>query len=183
MIIVKGETCKKAGACKWPCIARQPIEISEYYCGKHGATIIDGVSKLKRGWYSNTVKTEWPAGEPREMILIEGLTFVDYAGEAWPVPSGARIDGASIPRVLWALIGSPFTGLYRRASVPHDYYCNVRTRSWIATHKMFFHGMVADGVDPCEAARLYKAVYLFGPRWDANGNDIKPKCDPNERYL
>lgn len=33
MIILKGETCKKAGACKWPCIARQPIEITEFHCG------------------------------------------------------------------------------------------------------------------------------------------------------
>lgn len=138
---------------------------------------------MKLGRYTNTVKAEWPENEPREMVLLEGLTFVDPAGEAWPVPSGARIDGASIPRVLWALIGSPFTGLYRRASVPHDYYCVVRTRPWRAVHKMFFHGMVADGVDPCEAARLYKAVYLFGPRWDEHGNTIKPKTDPDEVYL
>ncbi len=104
--------------------------------------------------------------DDRLMSLVSGFNYIDSHGVSWPVPAGTIVDGASIPRVFWTIFGAPFTGLYRDASVVHDYYCQLRTRLWKAVHKVFYDGMIASGVDPVQAELMYLAVYRFGPRWD-----------------
>jgi hypothetical protein len=84
----------------------------------------------------------------------------------WSVPSGTRVDGASIPSVFWSIIGAPYTGKYREASVIHDYFCETKSRHWKAVHRVFLDGMLARGVDKIQAQLMYLAVYRFGPRWD-----------------
>jgi hypothetical protein len=79
---------------------------------------------------------------------------------------GTRVDGASIPRPLWSIIGAPFTGRYVEASVIHDHYCDTQARHWKAVHKVFLEGMLARGVDKLQAQLMYLAVYRFGPRWN-----------------
>ncbi|MGE0628876.1 MAG: DUF1353 domain-containing protein [Hyphomicrobiaceae bacterium] len=71
----------------------------------------------------------------RQMELVKSFAFVDSRGRKWPVPKGAKVDGASIPRVLWSAIGSPYLGKYRRASVVHDYYCDTMSRPWKEVHE------------------------------------------------
>ena len=102
----------------------------------------------------------------RNMELVQAFSYVDQAGVAWSVPAGVKVDGASIPSAFWSLIGAPFTGKYREASVIHDYYCQTKSRHWKAVHKVFFDGMLARGVDTAQAKLMYLAVYRFGPRWD-----------------
>ena len=102
----------------------------------------------------------------RNMQLMQPFEYVDKDGIRWPVPAGTRVDGASIPSVFWSIIGAPYTGKYREASVVHDYYCEARTRHWKAVHKVFLDGMLAKGVDSYQAKLMYLAVYRFGPRWD-----------------
>jgi hypothetical protein len=128
--------------------------------------------------FSNTVKAEWLEGEPRAMKLLEDLSFTDSSGKIWLATAGSIVDGASIPRFFWRVIGSPFVGLYRRASVIHDVYCESRTEPHEAVHKMFREAMLADGVDHIKAATMFKAVLDFGPKWDDNGNDIEMVIDP-----
>jgi hypothetical protein len=84
----------------------------------------------------------------------------------WAVPSGAKVDGASIPRGLWTIFGAPFTGKYRKASVVHDHFCDSKTRPWEATHRAFYDAMLASGEDIVRAKLMYYAVYRFGPRWE-----------------
>lgn len=102
----------------------------------------------------------------RNMVLVQPFTYVDSRNVFWPVPAGTKIDGASIPSVFWGIIGAPFTGKYREASVIHDYYCQSKSRHWKAVHKVFLDGMSARGVDSVQAKLMYIAVYRFGPRWD-----------------
>jgi hypothetical protein len=102
----------------------------------------------------------------RNMELISPFSYVDSHGVAWSVPSGTRVDGASIPSVFWGIIGAPYTGRYREASVIHDYFCSTKSRHWKAVHKVFLDGMLARGVDRVQAQLMYLAVYRFGPRWD-----------------
>lgn len=102
----------------------------------------------------------------RDMELVRPFNYVDSHDIAWPVPAGIRVDGASIPSVFWSLIGAPYTGKYREASVIHDYYCETKSRHWKAVHKVFLDGMLARGVDTIQAKLMYLAVYRFGPRWD-----------------
>ena len=102
----------------------------------------------------------------RNMVLVQPFTYVDSHNVSWPVPAGTKIDGASIPSVFWSIIGAPFTGKYREASVVHDYYCQSQSRHWKAVHKVFLDGMTARGVDSLQAKLMYIAVYRFGPRWN-----------------
>jgi Protein of unknown function (DUF1353) len=120
------------------------------------------------GHFVGRVVVEWVTqdGPDRDMRLLEDFALVDPAGKEWKVPSGARIDGASIPRVLWTAAGSPFTGDYRRASVVHDHYCDIKTEPWQEVHRMFYDGMIAGGVGEEQAKVFYAAVRFGGPRWE-----------------
>jgi hypothetical protein len=101
----------------------------------------------------------------RNFKLREPFAYRDPDGLVWEAKAGTVIDGASIPRPLWTIVGSPYTGLYRRASVIHDYYCMTRERQWEAVHKAFYDAMITAGVGPQQAKLMYYAVYRFGPRW------------------
>jgi Protein of unknown function (DUF1353) len=102
----------------------------------------------------------------RNMQLVAPFTYIDSRDVTWSVPAGTRVDGASIPSVFWSIIGAPYTGKYREASVIHDYYCATKSRHWKAVHKVFLDGMLARGVAKKQAELMYLAVYRFGPRWD-----------------
>lgn len=112
-------------------------------------------------------------GDGRTAVLLAAFTYVDPTGKKWETPWGWKVDGASIPRPLWSLIGSPWTGKYREASVIHDYYCDTRTEPWQSVHKTFYTAMLANGVDHLQAEIMYAAVYRFGPRWDF---EYTPQC-------
>ena len=101
----------------------------------------------------------------RKVKLINDFIFYDKAGRSWRAPRGSIVDGASIPRILWRATGSPYVGLYRRASVIHDVYCENKKRSSRDTHRVFYEAMRVDGVPKKKALRMYWAVKTFGPKW------------------
>lgn len=69
--------------------------------------------------------------------LINDFAVIDKRGVQWFVPEGYITDGASIPDSLEPLIGDPFSGVTTSATVIHDYYCEVKTRSQKDTHRIF----------------------------------------------
>lgn len=101
----------------------------------------------------------------RRVKLTQPFAYFDPADLPWPVPRNAIVDGASIPRALWTLIGGPFEGKYRNASVIHDWYCDRRNRPWQDVHRMFHHAMLTSGVDALQARVMYAGVRWGGPRW------------------
>lgn len=101
----------------------------------------------------------------RDLELTHPFSFTDPAGRLWSVPTGARVNGASIPKAFWSLIGGPFEDKYREASVVHDHYCDERSAQWEDVHLVFYNGMRARGVGSIKAKLMYGAVYAFGPRW------------------
>ncbi|MEQ1887128.1 MAG: DUF1353 domain-containing protein [Bryobacteraceae bacterium] len=122
------------------------------------------------GHFDGKVTATWVDG--RDMMLTEDFVYVDGSGTRWDAPSGSTIDGASIPRAFWTVIGGPFEGNYRYASVVHDVYC-VRgekhlpgARPWQKVHRMFYDAMRCSGVPDSKALVMYGAVYKFGPTWD-----------------
>jgi len=120
------------------------------------------------------------------MQLLAPITFIDSGGKRWEVPKGATVDGASIPRFFWTFIGGPFEGLYRDASVIHDWYCDVRTRPWREVDRMFYEAMIARGVAQAQAKVMYLAVVFGGPRWDDQAvanNLLTPELRPARRKL
>ena len=133
------------------------------------------------GQFQGQVVVAWlqtEAGPDRDMRLMERFAFRDPNGTEWSVPAGAVINGASIPRVLWTLVGSPFVGDYRRASVVHDHFCRVKTKPWQAVHRMFYDAMLAGGVSVSRAKTMYAAVYGEGPRWDSSGTPLRSGVRP-----
>jgi hypothetical protein len=103
------------------------------------------------------------------MRLLADFVYEDPSGERWVAPRGAIVDGASIPRVLWSLIGGPFEGKYRDASVVHDIACEERRRPWRDVHRMFYNASRLAGVEETRARVMYGAVFHFGPRWAERG--------------
>ena len=123
------------------------------------------------GIFKGRIVTEW-LGDGRQMRLLEDFSYVDSSQRLWVAPADSIVDGASIPKAIWSIAGSPFCGLYRNASVLHDVYCVNRVLPWQLVHKMFYDAMLDTGVDEKTAYEMYTAVKHFGPRWDEGGNDI-----------
>ena len=122
--------------------------------------------------FDNTIKTEWLADDPRKMRLLDDINFIDPSGKEWHAPAGSIVDGASIPRFFWRVIGSPFVGRYRRATVIHDVYCVTRSEPHEAVHNMFLEAMLDDGVSGIKANLMFDAVFNHGPKWDKDGKDL-----------
>ena len=116
------------------------------------------------GRFVGDVVAKWEA-DGRDMTLVEPFAYVDPRDARWDAPAGAVVNGASIPRAFWSLIGGPFEGRFRNASVVHDVACVVRDRPWQEVHRMFHDACRCGGVGAAKAATMYYAVYQFGPRW------------------
>jgi hypothetical protein len=116
------------------------------------------------GSFVGSVIAKW-SDSSSVMELVEDFGYVDPSGLRWDAPSGSVIDGASIPRALWTVVGSPFTGEYRNGSVVHDVACVRKTKSWQTVHRMFYDAMRCGGVGEKRALFMYAAVFHFGPRW------------------
>ena len=118
------------------------------------------------GEFSGEPQTAWltEPGPDRRMRLLAGFWFDDPAGKRWDAPGGYdKMDGASIPRALWSLIGSPYTGDYRRASIVHDYACDQAGKDSAkrrAADHMFFHACMAGGCSWEFAMVLYIGVRI-----------------------
>lgn len=117
----------------------------------------------EHGSFSGNPETEWlvnSSGEDREMCLLEDFSFTDPNGRVWLAPKGAIINGASIPRPLWASVGSPYTDDYRRASVLHDVACQTLGVDRKDADVMFFHACRGGGCTPLQAKVLYAGVRI-----------------------
>src|SRR5437773_7102558 len=135
------------------------------------------------GHFVGTVKTEWI--EPnRRMRLLDDFAYVDAKGVEWKAPKGSVVDGASIPQVLWSVVGSPYTGEYRNASVVHDVACEKRDKPWQDVHRMFYEACLAGGVAEQKAKLMYAAVYHFVPKCAPGGasSGRKPRSRPRRSW-
>lgn len=132
------------------------------------ASTTPSFAKAEFGYFDGDVVVRWTFGKSipaRGMQLLEKFAYIDATAKRWEAQKGYIVDGASIPRIFWTLVGSPFVGRYRRASVVHDYYCTVKTEPWEDVHEMFYNACRAGGVPEGKAKLLYAAVYARGPRW------------------
>jgi hypothetical protein len=116
------------------------------------------------GRYVGEVIAKW-LDDGRVMELQKDFGYVDPSGKEWISPKGAKVDGASIPPAAWSLIGGPFEGKYRNASVIHDVACQLKNRPWQVVHRVFYDAMLTSGVNPLIAKTMYAAVLVAGPRW------------------
>lgn len=124
------------------------------------------------GKFEGRVVAEWD-DDGRNMTLVQDFAYIEPSGKRWTAPKGAVVNGASIPQSLWSIIGGPFEGPFRNASVVHDVGCDEQTESWEDVHRMFHDACRCGGVSSQKAKLLYWAVYNYGPRWPAPGEPRK----------
>jgi Protein of unknown function (DUF1353) len=147
---------------------------------------VRGASKTSNRWghYSGYVEARWE-NDGRNMTLLSELRYTDPNGMVWIAPAGSVVDGASIPRSLWSLMGGPFEGKYRNASVLHDVSYDQHTKPWQECDRMFYNAMRCSGVAAVEAGTMYYALRKFGHHWRAPkaapvkvGEDIVARAEP-----
>jgi len=123
-------------------------------------------------------------GRPK-FRLLEDFVFTDPNGLEWTTPKGWEVDGATIPKLAWSLVGGPMSGRYLHASIIHDRYCDTESRTTHDTHRNFYYGMRAKGVDERKAKLMYTAVRLFGPSWKIEKKRVfrlSPGGDKNSQF-
>ena len=90
------------------------------------------------------------------------LSYTTKKGVTHTVPVDFVTDGASIPRIFWSFIGSPFTGFYRRPSLIHDELYATQKFKRIYADRVFLEGMEDEGVSFWKRRLIYLAVRLRG---------------------
>ncbi|MBB5210519.1 DUF1353 domain-containing protein [Microbulbifer hydrolyticus] len=131
--------------------------------------------------FSGDPKTTWisESGADRRMYLMEDFHFTDKNGSVWLAPAGSLIDGASIPRAFWSIIGPPYVGDYRRASIVHDVACvNANARQERrAADRMFYQACRAGGCSTRSSIILYIGVRI-GAWWKYKSSLENDSTDP-----
>lgn len=100
--------------------------------------------------------------------LREDVTFsvVDLCGVKLEidVPKGFVCDGASIPKILWSIVGHPLSGGPLRAAITHDWLCcQARTKSERRFADCCFDWvMEQSGVPKWRRRAMYLAVRVYG---------------------
>jgi hypothetical protein len=147
---------------------------------------VRGASKQQNKWghYSGYVEARWE-NDGRSMTLLSELRYTDPDGVVWIAPAGSQVDGASIPRSLWSIMGGPFEGRYRNASVLHDVAYDQHNKPWQVCDRMFYNAMRCSGVSAVNAGTMYYALRKFGHHWKAPkaepvkvGEDIVARAEP-----
>lgn len=129
------------------------------------------------GRFEGRVVAEW-LDDGRDMRLVESFAYVDAADTHWLAPADAVVNGASIPRAFWSVIGGPFAGRFRNASVVHDVACVEKAQGWREVHRMFYEACRCADAPLIKSKIMYYAVYHFGPRWQPAGLGFRDETPP-----
>ena len=78
------------------------------------------------------------------------------------VPPGFVSDGASIPSILWSVVGSPWSGDYPEAALVHDFLYFKQAHKRAHADRVFIEAMKVLGVNWFKRRLMYSAVRSFG---------------------
>lgn len=98
----------------------------------------------------------------RRWQLTNPLSYETWTSSILTVPKGFITDGASIPRIFWALF--PPTGIYLEAAVLHDHFYSGHYK-WmlrLAADKLFLEAMEDLGVSWWKRKIIWAAVRVGG---------------------
>jgi len=101
----------------------------------------------------------------RSFTLVKQFRYLDPQNTLWVVPVDEIVDGASIPRGLWSIVGGPWEGVYRRSSVIHDYFFRTKKYNSDEVHRVFYDAMLTEGVSLLKAKAMYFAVLKYNGEW------------------
>ena len=108
-------------------------------------------------------------------ILSEDKT-VESLGYSVTVKKGFDFDGASIPKLLWSIYGSPLNGNYVVASLIHDGLYASQKVSKSISDRIFLDIMKQSNVGYIKRTSMYLAVKMFG------GKDWKKAIEYKDEY-
>lgn len=105
-----------------------------------------------------------PRGNLRLVTPLDAI--ID--GRRYTVPAGFLTDGASIPPLMWPVVGHPYSPSSLRAAILHDWMCrnpSAHTLPSPRVHRVFYDALRADRCAWLRARAMWLAVRLFGPRF------------------
>lgn len=105
-------------------------------------------------------------------ILSKDMT-VESLGYSVTVKKGFDFDGASIPKWLWSIYGSPLNGNYVMASLIHDGLYASQLVSKSLSDMIFLDIMKQSNVGYIKRTSMYLAVKLFGGKDWNKSNEYK----------
>ena len=108
-------------------------------------------------------------------ILFEDVV-VESLGYSITVKKGFDFDGASIPKWLWSIYGSPLNGNYVVASLIHDGLYASQKVSKRVSDKIFLDTMKQSNVGYIKRTSMYLAVKMLG------GKDWKEASEYKNEY-
>jgi hypothetical protein len=118
------------------------------------------------GTFEGRVVAEW-SDDPffPTLRLKEELLFRQTGGDTWVVPAEATVDGRSMPKLFFSLIGDPWTSGFLKSAVTYDYAVKAKARRWKDAQRMFVEGAVVEGVHTIDAKAMYMLLHATGSRW------------------
>lgn len=112
-------------------------------------------------------------------ILSKDKT-VESLGYSVTVKKGFDFDGASIPKWLWSIYGSPLNGNYVVASLIHDGLYASQLVSKKVSDKIFLDLMKQSNVGYLKRTSMYLAVKLLGGKAWKEATEYKEEY---EKYV
>jgi hypothetical protein len=134
------------------------------------------------GAFPEPPQTQW-LDDGRRMVLLRDFAYLEPDGKTWMASAAHKpikdddltIDGASIPPIFWSIIGGPYEGRYRNASIVHDAQCTPPYKNrWQDVHRMFYRASRAGGTSEPVGKLIFAAVWHFGPRWELPTEGYSP---------
>jgi hypothetical protein len=133
--------------------------------------------KIEYGSFEGTVVVEW-LDDPfvPTMRLVQPFEFQQAKGTVWQVPEGHIVKGRGMPPLLRLLIGQPFYGGFRKASIVYDHATQEMKRPWDEAQLMFLEASMAEGIVPSEAKAMYLLLRAQGSRWEIPASRCYGSC-------
>ena len=116
-------------------------------CERRPATVADPKLNMKKLEYETTY-----------IVKENGTKYV------FVIPARFEFDGASIPRALWSVVGTPFEPDLERGALLHDYLYreNPENIGRKMADTIFYETIRADTVGYCRAKTIYAGVRSGG---------------------
>jgi len=129
------------------------------------------------GSFEGRVVVEW-LDDPfvPTMRLAEPFAYEQSKGKIWKVPQGHVIKGRGMPPLFRDLIGQPFYGGYRKASIVYDHATQEMKQPWDEAQLMFLEASMAEGINESEAKAMYMLLRAQGSRWEVPGSRCYGSC-------
>ncbi|HSY51140.1 MAG TPA: DUF1353 domain-containing protein [Thermoanaerobaculia bacterium] len=113
------------------------------------------------GRFEGTPKVEYLNGATR-VRLLEEFAYHDCTGRRWTAPKGLVSDGASIPRELWTIVGSPMMGPHFFAGLLHDARYRLADCTKEEADLLLWDACLCGGTSEADALAIAEGVAVGG---------------------